>query len=71
MVMSSDCFDITEQALNGSRARLQRFPVDLSRRSPVLDLRVHSLPHRFAKMMDARVEPAHDDRVVQIDREAL
>jgi len=36
-----------------------------------LDPRVHPLRIDLAKMMDARVMPAHDDRVDQIDREPL
>jgi hypothetical protein len=36
-----------------------------------LDPRVHLLRIDFAKMMDARVKPAHDGRVDQIDREPL
>ncbi len=36
-----------------------------------LDPRVHLLRIDFAKMMDARVKPAHDNRVDQIDREPL
>src|SRR6267154_4148012 len=36
-----------------------------------LDPRVHLLRIAFAKMMDARVKPAHDDRVDQIERPAF
>jgi hypothetical protein len=36
-----------------------------------LDPRVHLLRIDFAKMMDARVNPAHYERVDQIDREPL
>ena len=58
---------------------LQRFPVDLIRRLPIpstavtrgLDPRVHPLRKDFAKVMDARVKPAHDDQVDQIDRNPL
>jgi hypothetical protein len=65
-------------ALTTHHADLWRFPVDLSQRSSKphtvtrgLDPRVHFLRIDFAKMMDARVKPAHDDRVEQIDREPL
>jgi hypothetical protein len=34
-----------------------------------LDPRVHPLRIGFAKVMDARVKPAHDDRAGQIDRD--
>src|SRR5712671_295453 len=53
---------------------LQRFPVDLIRRSPIhavtrgLDPRVHPLRIDFANVMDARVKPAHDDQVDQSPR---
>jgi len=52
---------------------LEQFPVELGRRSSIhavtrgLD-RGHLSSHRFAEMMDARVKPAHDERVDQIDR---
>ncbi len=59
------------KAASPNGARLKRSARPSTAVTRWLDPRVHPLRIGFAKVMDARVKPAHDDKVDQIDRNPL